>query len=115
MKISKYRNSTWLRKDDVEEMEPKQRVTIVERIAEETVGDDVKPVIYLKGIPKGWPANITALGSLAEMTGSQDTDDFTGTPIEIYVDPDVSYGGKRVGGIKLRPPSKSDFDDALNF
>ena len=127
MKIAKYRNSKWLRKDDVEAMPQEQRKTVVERIAEEEVGDDMKPVLYLKGIEKAWPLNMTALEALADITGSDDTDDFAGTPVEIYVDPDVRYAGKRIGGIKLRSTGtqqktdadkegpSSDFDDVIPF
>ena len=123
MKISKYRNSKWLKKEDVEALSPEQRRTVVESIEEELVGDDLKPVIHFKGIEKGWPINMTGLEILAEMTGSQDTEDFDGTKVELYVDPDVRYKGDKVGGIKLRPAvakpiAKEDgapFDDAIPF
>ena len=92
-------------------------------IEEDKVGDDLKPVVSFKGIEKPWPINMTGLEVLAELTGSQDTEDFDGTKVEVFVDPDVRYAGKRVGGIKLRPipskpPVKEDaapFDDALPF
>ena len=123
MKISKYRSSKWLKKEDVEALSPEQRRTEVVSIEEEQVGDDLKPVVYFKGIEKGWPINMTGLEVLAELTGSQDTEDFDGTKVELFVDPDVRYAGKRVGGIKLRSiPSKSlvkddgaPFDDAISF
>ncbi len=123
MKISKYRSSKWLKKEDVEALSPEQRRTEVVSIEEEQVGDDLKPVVYFKGIEKGWPINMTGLEVLAELTGSQDTEDFDGTKVELFVDPDVRYAGKRVGGIKLRSiPSKSlvkddgaPFDDAIPF
>lgn len=123
MQIGKYRKSKWLKKEDVAELDEGQRLTTVEAILEEQVGDDIKPVIYFKGIEKAWAANMTGLEALAEMSGSQDTEDFVGIRIEIYVDPDVRYGGKRVGGIKLRPaplnkgPQGSDakFDDSVPF
>jgi hypothetical protein len=113
MKIGKYRNSNWVRKDDVNAMPEKQRITTVERINEEDVGEDRKLVIYFRGIEKGWPANMTALNWLAEACGSDDTDDFAGTPVEIYVDPDVTYAGKRIGGIKLRRPPNAPSAEAL--
>jgi hypothetical protein len=102
MNISTFRKSQWLRKEDVATMSAAQRRTAVERITEEKVGEDVKPVLYLKGIEKGWPANITGLEVLAEMSGSQDTDDFVGLAVEVYVDANVRYQGQKVGGVKLR-------------
>ena len=122
-KIGKYKNSKWLTKADVEAMSAESRRTVVERITEEEVGDDIKPVLYLKGIGKPWPINMTGLETLADITGSDDTDDFAGTAVEIYVDPDVRYAGKRIGGIKLRALDakketadeglSDDFDDAI--
>ena len=98
MQISKYRKSKWLKKEDVAEFDEGQQLTTVEAVLEEQVGDDIKPVIYFKGVEKGWAANMTGLEALAEMSGSGDTEDFIGIRVEIYVDPDVRYAGKRVGG-----------------
>ena len=36
--------------------------------------------------------------------GSDDTDHWTGRKIVLYTDPTVSYGGKVVGGIRVRAP-----------
>lgn len=115
MKIGKFKNSKWLTKAAVEDMTFDQRQTKVEKIVEEQVGDngDIKPVIYFEGIEKGWPANMTALESLSEITGSDDTDDFVDTAVEIFVDPSVRYAGKRVGGIKLR--KQEELNDAIPF
>lgn len=123
MQISKYRNSKWLKKEDVAQLDEQERIVTVEAIVEEQVGDDIKPVVYFKGIDKGWAINMTGLEALSEMTESQDTDDFVGIRVEIYVDPDVRYAGKRVGGIKirvapLRKPPKGpgdDFDDSIPY
>ena len=128
MKIDKYRTSKWLKKSDVLELTDRQRQVTIDAIEEEEVGEELKPVCYFSGIKKGWPINITALDDLAAMTGSDDTDDYLGVQVEIYVDPSVSYAGKRVGGIKLRtapaakkPAAKAateeafDFDDEIPF
>ncbi len=123
MFIGKYRQSKWLTKEDVNALSADQRRTVVVSIKEEEVGEDIKPVGRFEGIEKPWPINMTGLDELAEMTGSQETDDFVGAEIELYVDPDVRYAGKRVGGIKLRPiaakpVAKEDgapFDDAIPF
>ena len=123
MDIGKYRNSRWLKKEDVDAFSAETRRTVVESIKEELVGDDLKPVVYFKGIEKGWPINMTGLEVLADLTGSQDTEDFGGANVELYVDPEVRYAGKRVGGIKLRPivpnlvvkEDSAHFDDATPF
>ncbi len=104
--ISTYKKSRWLKKEDVTALSAEQRRTAVDRIEEEKVGDDLKPVCYFRGIDKGWPINMTGLDTLAELSGSDQTDDFIGVAVELYVDPSVSYQGKRCGGIKLRAPRR---------
>ena len=65
-KVSSYRKSRWLKKQDVEELSDNERQTAVDRITEEEVGDEFKPVCYFRGIEKGWPINMTGLETLEE-------------------------------------------------
>ncbi len=104
--INSYRKARWLRKEDVSALSAAQRRTVIDRIVDEEVGDDTKPVCYLRGIDKGWPINMTALETLAEHSKRDDTEAFAGIPVEVYVDPSVTFQGQRVGGIKLRPLAK---------
>jgi hypothetical protein len=114
MNINSFRKSRWLKKEDVSAMTPAERQTVVMRIVdEEEVGDERKPVCYFKGIDKGWPINMTGFEVLAEITGSEETTDYVGAAVELYVDPNVKYQGKRVGGIKLRARIPDDIDEAL--
>jgi len=63
-----------------------------------------KPMIVNKG---NW---IT----LAETYGD-DSDHWHGKPVEVYVDPSVMYGGKRVGGLRVRVPSGGGLAPAWDF
>src|SRR5688572_26954145 len=103
MLISRYKKSKWLKRGAVEEMTDAERRTVVETVSEDEVGDEVKLVAYFKGIEKGLPLNATNMDILAEAAGSEDSDDFAGLAVEIVVDPNIRYAGKRVGGIVLRP------------
>lgn len=40
----------------------------------------------------------------AQVFGSDDTDDWMGKKIVLFTDPSVTYGGKLVGGIRVRAP-----------
>ena len=111
MNINTYRKSRWLKKEDVLALSPAERRTIIDRIEEEDVGDEQKPVCCFRGIEKGWPINMTALETLEELTGSDDTDDYAGAAVEVYVDPSVKFQGKRCGGIKLRSCGDKPPDD----
>jgi len=42
---------------------------------------------------------------LCEMSGSEDPSEWIGLRIELYVDENVSFQGKRIGGIRIRPPT----------
>lgn len=46
--------------------------------------------------------NKTNAGAIEEITGSNDTDDWEGKRIEIYVDKNVMYGGKKIPAIRVR-------------
>ena len=48
--------------------------------------------------------NSTNIQVCERIFGSDDTDDWTGKKIVLYTDPNVSYAGKVVGGIRVRAP-----------
>lgn len=48
--------------------------------------------------------NTTNAQIIAAVCGSQETDDWTGKKVVLYDDPNVSFGGKLVGGIRARAP-----------
>ena len=71
--------------------------------------------------------NSTNMQLAAKICGSDDTDDWTGRKVVAYHDPNVSFGGKLVGGVRLRAPKKqaetapkkpamvADLDDDVPF
>jgi len=48
--------------------------------------------------------NSTNIQVCEQICGSDNTDEWIGKRIVLYVDPNVSYGGKLVGGIRVRKP-----------
>jgi hypothetical protein len=101
-KIRDFRGGNYLKCADLGEREA--RVTI-ESITPETIGegDDAKEklVARFEGKTKGLVLNDGNL-EVIEMAFGPDTNDAIGGQIVLYVDPDVRYGGKRVGGIRIR-------------
>lgn len=65
-------------------------------------GKDKKLVAHFVGKEKGLVLNRTNADSLAEISGSDKTEDWSGTPVILFVDPSVMFGGKKVGGIRMR-------------
>lgn len=104
----------------------------IDRVEVETLGQgddqETKPVLYFRGKDKGLALNKTNAETITDICGSDETDDWRGKSIILYVDKNVRMGDKRVGGIRVRadqaakpvppPPPVDDFqasDDDIPF
>jgi len=95
----------YLSKDDV----PAPTIGVIERIVIETLGQgddqEIKPVMYFSsGPPKPMVVNNTNWTNVEAVYGDE-SDNWIGKTIEVWVDPSVVYGGKRLGGLRLRAPA----------
>jgi hypothetical protein len=61
----------------------------------------LKLVLHLRGIDKPMVLNMTNADALVDKLGRNPAN-WKGALIGIYVDPNVTYGGKRVAGLRLR-------------
>ena len=116
--------SKFLRKEDFDE----DQVCTIKDCKLENVGRDDQPeerwVLFFRERDKGMVLNVTTIRVLEAAYGG-DTDRWVGNKVMVYVDPNVSFGGKVVGGLRLRAPKKqsvkeptpppADFDDAIPF
>lgn len=97
--------SKFLSKDDV----PQPRIVTITKVSrEELTGDggkEWKAVIHFAEA-KSMVLNRINGTVLFEELGKT-TDDWINKQIEIFVDPSVMMGGKRVGGLRLRPVAKA--------
>ncbi len=91
--------SKYLRSADLEGRTIK--VTI-ERVEMETVGDNMKPVVYFKGKTKGLVANKTNGMTLAAEFGPE-TDNWEGAVIELY-STKVPFQGQLTDSLRVRVP-----------
>jgi hypothetical protein len=48
---------------------------------------------------------MTNADALEEITDTGDYEKWADTPVQLWVDPDVTYGGKKIGGIRIRKPA----------
>jgi hypothetical protein len=114
MKIGQMIGGKYLKKEDCDPA----IMGIIERFEEENVAmpdqpEDKKWVMYFENIEKGLVMNTTNLQLAAIAFGTQETDDWIGKQIVLYHDPNVSYGGKLTGGIRVRAPrNKSKIEQA---
>ena len=101
-KVSDMIQSKFLRKEDFDE----DRIMTIKGVKlEDMPGDqgDQKWVLYFREEAKGMALNVTTIRVLEKAFGD-DSDMWVGKKVKVYVDPNVSFGGKVVGGLRLMPP-----------
>lgn len=103
--ISVLKNSNFLKKEDCD---PAIMVTIRnvshDNVAKEGAPEELKWVMYFDEFEKGMVLNSTNGQIIAKALGSEEIDDWAGKQIVLYHDPNVSFAGKLVGGIRARAP-----------
>lgn len=118
--VDDLRNSSFITKGDVD---PPVLVTIGSvkkvNVAKEGAEPEMRWALNLNELDKPWIVNVTNGEIIAGITGSRDIGKWVGTQIVLYVDPNVSFGGKLIGGIRCRarkrqpapePVPEDDFD-----
>ena len=97
--------SNFLGKDD---LDPTVILTIASVGREEMKNDDATEmktvVLWQEQGAKKWIINMGNFMTLEDAYG-EDTDDWTGKPVELFVDHTVMFGNKRVGGVRVRIPA----------
>lgn len=122
MKVSQMIESKFLKKEDFEQ----DQVCTIRGLKQENVGRDDSPemrwTLYFNEHQKAMVLNVTTIRVLEAAFGDE-SDEWKGKKVMVYVDPNVSFQGRVVGGLRLRPPKKQpvaaaakvadpDFDDA---
>lgn len=104
-KVHEMMPASYLRKENCE---PPILLTIhsleQENVAPEGQQPEEKWVMYFDEQKLGLVLNSTNIQLAAQICGSQDTDEWIGKKIVAYSEPNISFGGKLVGGIRLRAP-----------
>ena len=62
-------------------------------------------VAYFEGLSKSLVLNMANSETLREITGTPDPNEWKDVAVQLYVDPDVTYGGRKTGGIRIRKPA----------
>lgn len=73
-------------------------------VAKEGADHEMKWCLTFVEIEKPLVLNSTNIQLCEKIFGSDDTDHWRGKKVVLYTDPNVSYGGKLVGGIRVRAP-----------
>ena len=103
MDISKTYTGKYLTKNDF----PAPRQVIIDTVTMENVAQDnqpqeLKPVIFFKGAPKGMVLNKTNATILQMLYGNL-TESWEGQTVECFNDVTIQYAGQITGGLRIRP------------
>lgn len=103
-RVSEMIQSKFLRKEDFDE----DAIVTIKNVSLEEMpgGSDTKWVVHFNELPKGLVLNVTAIRVLEAAFGD-DSDGWIGKRIKVYVDPNVSFQGKIVGGLRIQTPKKN--------
>ncbi len=105
MKRSEAFPSQYLSKDDVSAGPIRRTIADVQmQTIKGDTGEEDKPVmVFAEAGSKGMVLNNTNWETIAVAYGD-DTEAWKGQAIELYLDPGVMFGAKRVGGVRIRVP-----------
>ena len=124
-KVSEMIVSKFLRKEDFDE----DMVATIKGVRLEDVGNqgEQRWVLYFREMQKGMVLNVTTIRVLEGAYGD-DSGGWVGKRVMIYVDPNVSFQGRVIGGLRLRVSKKAapapapapaahadEFDDSVPF
>jgi len=103
-RTSEMMESKYLKKEDFDEDGTICTVRGFERVnvAKEDERPEMKWVMTFEEFDKGMVLNSTNIQLAEAAMGSDNTDDWIGRRIIVYVDPNVSYQGKLMGGLRLK-------------
>lgn len=102
MKASEMIESKYLKQSDVDG----EVIATIQKIgrgnvAQEDQPEELKWMVKFEEFKKPLVLNSTNIQLLEKVCG-EDTDDWPGKEVILYVDPNVSYGGKLTGGIRVK-------------
>jgi len=103
MKRSEAFPSKYMSKDDVKVPIRVIMISVGKEILSSDNGEESKPVLYLDNDRKPLILNNINWMTIEDMYGD-DSDSWKGKDIELYFDPTVMFGNKRVGGVRVRKP-----------
>lgn len=93
-----------------QEVDPPVLVTITGwkqlNVAKEGADPEYRYALTFRELDKPMTLNSTNGNLIAAITGSEDFDDWAGKQIVLYRDKTIQFGGKMVGGIRIRAPKE---------
>ncbi len=73
-----------------------------ENVAQQGQPEEKKWIMHFAEFDSGMVMNSTNLQLCAQALGSEETEEWMGQQVVVFNDPNVSFGGKRTGGLRIR-------------
>lgn len=106
-KTSEMKESKFLKRGDVARPVLATIESVVQmNVAKEGAEPEMKWCLHFSDVDKPMVLNFTNIQLCERICGSDDTDHWAGKKIVLYDDPNVSFGGKLTGGIRVRAPKQ---------
>jgi hypothetical protein len=101
--INQMMPSKYLKKEDV----PQPALVTIRSFSQDNVAQQGQPeekkwIMHFEEFENGLVMNSTNLQLCAMALSSEETDDWLGKQVVLFADPNVSFGGKLVGGLRIR-------------
>ena len=102
--VNDLKKSNFLKKEDVGSGSKLTVLKVAQyNVAKEGAEEDLKYCIEFQGVEKPMVLNTTNAEAIAKICGSIEFSDWPGTVVVAYNDPNVRFGTKVTGGIRIRP------------
>ena len=119
MNITSAFPSTYLKAAD---LQGRRATVTIDKVVMEDIGGEHKPVVKFQGKDRGIVLNKTNAAMIAEIAGSEETDDWKGVKVTLYPTK-TDFQGKRVDCIRVdyvqgaapSKPSEPVTDDEIPF
>jgi hypothetical protein len=96
-------SAQYLKKEDLSDPVDTELLWVKEeKVTAPGKGTTTRLVAHFEGLSKGLVLNTANCETLLEITGTDDPNEWKDVAVQLYVDPDVTYGGKKIGGIRIR-------------
>jgi len=116
--INDLKSSKFLKKEDVGEgILLTIRALTQENVAKEGVEPEMKYTLHFEEVDKPLVLNSTNGQIIAQFTGISENIEtgWIGKQVVLYTDPNITFQGKLVGGIRVRAPKNAQVSKELPF
>ena len=108
----KYKSSKFIQQSEIKDSPHGAILVTISKVTEENVAPEnqaekIKYIIHFKEAFKPWAPGVETLGAISNILGTGNVDDWPGSKLVLFIDPNVSFQGNITGGIRCRAPKNT--------